>query len=185
MEFIYKRAWDYPKAWENEMNIRKLEQIINDCKIKIVEAETAIKDLQEKKSVERWRAGNDVKYYYLTHQGAIHSTTDISIIEDDYHYNTGNYFKTEQEAEDYKRRLLIEQQIKDIALQLNDGKEIDYFDNCQIKYCFYFNTILNEFTLSMFKAHKYSDICSLSDKFLETVLDEVGEEDLKFYYGVE
>jgi len=143
------------------------------------------KQVEEEKPVIRWRAKKCSDYYSITSNGDDLSYFDRRQYGDDYRYNTGNYFKTEQEARDYKRRLLIEQQIKDIALNLNDGEEIDWNDSKQPK--FYINYSVKNNNFDMFDHYHFigENAYCLSNKFLKTVLNEVGEEDLKFYYGVE
>lgn len=47
----------------------------------------------------RWRAGYDVKYYFVTEYGEACCSSDIKAALDNDRYNCGNYFKTREEAE--------------------------------------------------------------------------------------
>ena len=49
---------------------------------------------------ERWRAEKGGIYYYIRSCGRIVSSIDEHQYPDDYMYNTGNYFKTEEEAKE-------------------------------------------------------------------------------------
>jgi len=91
----------------------------------------------------------------------------------------------EKECEDYKKRLLIEQRIKDIALLLNDGRKIDWKDDAQRKYHIYYDNYNEEFRIDYLYSNQLECVFCLSDKFLETALEYIGEEDLKFYFGVD
>ena len=97
----------------------------------------------------------------------------------------GNYFKTREEAEIYKRKLIIGQQIKDIVLELNAGVKVNWGNDIQKKYYIQYDFNHNEFGMIESLFLRKATIYCLSDKFLETVLERIGEEDLKFYYGVE
>jgi len=103
---------------------------------------------------------------------------------DNFRYNIGNYFLTEKECEEYKKRLLIEQQLKDIALRLNEGKKIGWEDHDQKKYHIYYNHYSEEFDFLTVYYHQIECIYCLSNKLLEVALEDIGEEDLKSYFGV-
>ncbi len=87
------------------------------------DAETLITELKEtaeeleKQPTEykRWRAKSVGTYYFLAHNGSPRDCTDSKAPIDNYLYNTGNYFKTEKEAEQHKAYLLALQTIKDDA----------------------------------------------------------------------
>jgi hypothetical protein len=49
-----------------------------------------------------------------------------------FHYNTGDYFKTAQEAEKSYNNIIITQKLKDIALRLNNGIDIDWTNDKNI-----------------------------------------------------
>lgn len=163
-------------------NIEELKQELERHKTEIERIE---KQLEEKKSVKRWRADKGGDYCFINDHGGNGYCLEINSFRDAYSYASGNYFQTKQEAENYKRRLLLTQQIKDIALELNDGVEIDWKNNDQIKYYFYWSfcdSIVQYFN----RANKtLNAIYSLSDKFLETVQSRISEEDLLFLFKEE
>lgn len=58
---------------------------------------------------ERWRGGRGDSYYFIDDEGAIRHEIDTNDGMDNYRYNIGNYFKTEAEAESYKKYLTARQ----------------------------------------------------------------------------
>jgi len=78
----------------------------------------------------------------------------------------------------------IEQKLKDIALRLNDGRKIDWNNAVQKKYNICYDYNFMGFLQGSTYDTNFGLVCCLSDKFLEVALEEIGEEDLKFYYGV-
>ena len=59
----------------------------------------------------RWRAEYGEKYWCIGGNGHIYSSTEDEHSTDSYRFNTGNYFKTEEEAEAYKEYLLAKQKL--------------------------------------------------------------------------
>ena len=80
---------------------------------------------------ERWRGGRGDSYYFIDDEGAIHHEIDTNDGMDNYRYNIGNYFKTEAEAESYKKYLTARQVLLDDA---EGGKCIEYGKNWHAYY---------------------------------------------------
>lgn len=61
----------------------------------------------EEKRVEkiRWRASFDERYYYINHSLACLSDIEESHIFDDERWEANNYFRTEEQAEEVKKRV--------------------------------------------------------------------------------
>lgn len=53
-----------------------------------------------------WRATVGGEYFTLGYGGKVITRVDLYDNADDYNFNTGNYFKTEDEADDYRNYLL-------------------------------------------------------------------------------
>lgn len=64
---------------------------------------------------ERWRGGRGDGYYFIDDEGVIRHEIDTNDGMDNYRYNIGNYFKTEAEAESYKKYLTARQVLLDDA----------------------------------------------------------------------
>lgn len=80
---------------------------------------------------ERWRGGRGDSYYFFDDEGAIRHEIDTNDGMDNYRYNIGNYFKTEAEAESYKKYLTARQVLLDDA---EGGKCIEYGKNWHAYY---------------------------------------------------
>ena len=157
------------------------KQIIADLDKQAKEIQAKIDELKSgpKNKCVRWRAKEGNFYYFSC--GCIQYKFEKCANLDDYNYNTGNYFKTSEEAEKYKQHLIITQKLKDIALRLNDGVEIDWKKDRNI-YEIYLDCSRNELdqvNIDTFKS--CNTIYCLSDKFLETAIKEIGEKELIEY----
>lgn len=64
---------------------------------------------------KRWRAEYNEKYWCNDGNGGIYSSTEDGHRADSYRFLTGNYFKTEEEAEVYKEYLIAHQVLLDDA----------------------------------------------------------------------
>lgn len=84
-------------------------------KVKVIidneEYETELSALQieqlKKSKHERWRAELGSDYYFLADIGYVVATWDCRENADNFRYNTGNYGKTEEELEEYKKKNII------------------------------------------------------------------------------
>ena len=103
---------------------------------------------------------------------------------DDLKYNLGLYFKTREDADKYKKHLIITQKLKDIALRLNNGVEIDWNNHDQEKWTIvvHHSDYGNKLQLSIedFLEFQGSIYC-LSDEFLKIAIKEIGEKELIEY----
>ena len=139
----------------------------------------------EKKNV-RWRAETQEHYYYIN---SVVTTDDD--IEDDYdadidRYNTGNYFKTREQAEKQLKKLKIYMQLKDLALRLNNGEKIDWDNGEQNKYKIYYNCGYDKLSYDAWSTiQELGAIYCLDINFYKEALEEIGEENLKLLFGVE
>lgn len=75
--------------------------------------------------------------------------------------------------------LKVKQQLRDIALRLNNGQEIDWKDNKQGKYCITldFNK-MNTLTYFNTSIKCVGEVYCLSEDFLDVAIQEIGEEKL-------
>lgn len=163
------------------MNKQELIEQIDELKqrIEVLEKEVkSNKDEEVKKSLRQKPKKGEV-YYFLDSAGYVSHTYWTNSEDDLFRFNTGNCFKTEQEAEEYKENLLTKQVLKDLALELNDGIEIywDYFHQPKyyILYDYRFKELLIDFTRTRPCA---PGIYCISPNFLEVAKDHIGEEKL-------
>ena len=170
--------------------MKKLKKTLQE---KLAELKNQLAELKKQVEQEvdyvRLRATKGERYYFLDSKGFIIWSVETFDGNYNFRYNTGNYFLTKKEAENCRKRLLIEQRIKDIALLLNDGRKIDWGKKGEAndfqKHFNYFNTFCQCFEMGRTGIVNAKNIYCLSDKFLDVVLEDIGEKDLKFYFGVE
>lgn len=126
-----------------------------------------------------WEPKEHQKYYYINDEGDIVCEEWRIFQEDFFRQSIGNCFETFQEAVDYRDNLTVKQQLKNLALELNDGIEIywDYFHQPKyyILYDYRFKELLIDFTRTRPCA---PGIYCISPNFLEIAKDRIGEEKL-------
>lgn len=162
------------------------KQIIADLDKQAKEIQAKIDELKSgpKNKNVRWRAEGKNRFFYLNfNSGSIIESEDSGWAN--LNYQTGNYFKTKEEAEQYKNNLIITQKLKDIALRLNNGEKIDCNDYCDLLRPKY-KIVLKPYEHKLIQAIStstidLSQIYCLSDKFLETCIKEIGEKELIEY----
>ena len=159
---------------------KETEKTIEEINKKIQELQSKVDELKNgSNKCVRWRAKEGEKLFYINF-----NSSSITETEDsgwgNFLYQVGNYFKTKQEAEKYRQHLIITQKLKDIALRLNNGREIDWKTK-DMKYFIKIgnNTILEQ-SWNYYTKYQGSIHC-LSDKFLETAIKEIGEQELIDY----
>ena len=163
------------------MNKQELQNKIEDLEKQLAELKEQvnyIEDEEIKKGV-RQRPKIDEIYYFLNSLGNACHKIWLEEEQDLFRFNLGNCFKTEQEADDYRENLLTKQQLKDLALELNNGVEIDWVNEAQKKYCFVYSHNKNKLDYTPNEAwQELGHIYSLDYKFLEVAKDRIGEEKL-------
>lgn len=151
------------------MNKEEILDEINKTKEHLANMEKMLE-----KGDEMWKPEKGEMFYYLnSYNIAISETWDASC-SDAEHYNIYNCFKTREQAEQEAEKILIRRQLEDIARRLNKGKEIDWYDSEQSKYCIelYCNNIITNFYL----AHKTQGTVYCLDKnFKDVAIQEIGE----------
>ena len=157
------------------MNREEILDEINKTKEHLANMEKMLEKCDEMRKPEK----GEMFYYLNSYNIAISETWDASY-SDTEHYNIYNYFKTREKAEQEAENILIRRQLEDIARRLNKGKEIDWYDSEQSKYCIelYCNNIITNFYL----AHKTQGTVYCLDKnFKDVAIQEIGKERLKKY----
>ena len=98
----------------------------------------------------------------------------------------GNYFKTEEQAKEYLKKIKIYMQLKDLALRLNNGEKIDWNNEDQIKYFIYYKYNDNEIYQDVWRTiQELGQIYCLNETFLNIAKNEIGEDNLKLLFKEE
>ena len=153
---------------------------LEELKRKYEELGKEIERLENKKSYKRWRAEFNNDYYYIDEEGNINSIFENNDISDVFKYKTRNYFKTEEEAEKYRKNLKTYYELMDLAEELDNGEKVDWNNTNQAKYSISFDIsigILKQVNCRYYKG--LGEIHCLNEKFLNIAIDRIGEERLE------
>lgn len=148
--------------------IKNLENMINEL---------------ENKGNNNYKRPRYKDYYCLIDTGGIAYVKDQNDKIDDFRFKIGNYFKIEESIENYKEKLLIEQQLRDIANELNKGEEMYWEVGSHYKYylCYDFSedTIVDD-SYSIFIRRQGTIYC-LDINFKHVAIERIGKERLTKY----
>ena len=158
-------------------NLEELKQELKKLENKINELENKGNNKYKRKRLKRGEI-----FWYLDEFGEVGETYESYSKEDDFNYNVGNYFKTKEQAENYIEKLLIEQELKDIALELNKGEETDWENSNQDKYYLGFDYYKDEIDYYVNnRSKKQGAIYCLDKDFKDVAIERIGEERLTKY----
>lgn len=162
------------------MNKQQLQAQLDQIKQMIEQLEEQINCIKIKKikKCARKIPKNGEIYYYLDVAGLIRRDIWYGVEEDLFRFSIGNCFKTEEEVEEYEENLLTKQALKDLALELNNGVEIDWKDDNQRKYFLYLDYQTNTLSMSWVYTEQDNNIYCLNAEFLVIAKDRIGEEKL-------
>ena len=114
-------------------------------------------------------------YYYCCDYGETGVTTEMGFDGDNFRYETGNYFLTKAEAEEYKKKLILQQQYKDWC-RFN----IDWNNDGQAKW--YCTISKGNICYNWQKFTKTQGVVyAKSEERIKEFIDKVGEDDFKKY----
>lgn len=160
--------------------MNNLEEKTKEIELLLKEVKSQLKELRAKES--SFTREIYYKYYYLNDCGETEIETDEDYPVDNFRYSIGNYFETEEQAENYKEKLLIEQELKDIAMELNKGEKIDWDNDSQDKYYLGFDYYKDEIDYYVSnKSKKQGVIYCLDKDFKNIAIERIGEERLTKY----
>ena len=162
-------------------NLEELKKQISELQSKVDKLEN-----ENKKENKRWRAEKNDKYYYINDCGSVFASRETRDYVDEYRSKTRNYFKTEEEALEYKQVMITYYNLMDLAEELNNGRKIDWNDGSQCKYSIYYNyenDILQR-TCS-FRWKDLGQIYCLDKNFKEKAIEKIGEDRLKKLFTYE
>lgn len=130
---------------------------------------------------KRWRGEEDDHYYFISDCGEILCDYEEKFDGDSYRYQSGNYFKTEEEAEFELNRRLVYQELKDYALEHNEG-EIDWKNSEQEKWVLSYDNQIK--FLGCYIRSVLSDIGQIyfsSRKIAQEAVEAIGKDRIEKY----
>lgn len=164
-------------------DIEEIKKQISELQSKVEKLENENKN---KNINKRWRAEVGEKYYFLDEIGNIYLDIDGYWEADNYRYKTRNYFKTEEEAQEYADVKLTYYDLMDLAEELNNGEKIDWNNLNQTKYYIYIDYDDKEITQAVHHYYKgIGQIYCLNINFKREAIERIGEERLKKLFTYE
>lgn len=163
------------------MSKQQILEQIDELKQKIEELEKEVNSPESEgiKKGARQKPKDGEVYFFLDSYGNRIWTKWHNNVQDLFRFNTGNCFKTNKEAIDYKENLLTKQALKDLALELNNGVEIDWVYYYQLKYYIFYNNGLKTLSIDFDRNHQCSSkIYCVNSNFLDIAKERIGEEKL-------
>ena len=154
-------------------------EILEELKKKYEELGKEIERLENQSDVN-WRAGLNELFFYINENTDIGWSLDnnISTFANNC-YKTGNYFKTEEQAEKMLEKIKIYVKLKRLAEKLNNGQKIDWNNNEQKKYYIsFFEGNKKLYSTYMYNTKDIGQIYCLDKDFLEKAKQEIGEKNL-------
>ena len=164
------------------MNIEELEELSTKLENELIRFKKLIEELKESQEEEqehkRWRAIKNEDYYFILANGSVDTNNEDCSLYDNKLYDIGNYFKTKEEAEKNVEKIKIYTKLKDIALRLNKGKDVDWSNTSQTKFCLYYRDCKIQQD-AKWAFHFLGEIYCLDRNFKDEAIKEIGEENLK------
>ena len=164
-------------------NLEELKKQISDLQSKVDKLENESK---EEKKGKRWRAKINDTYFYINDAGDVDVSHENNDSFDKYRFKTRNYFRTEEEAEEYQEIINTYYDLMDLAEELNKGRKIDWNDAGQYKISLYYNydrdTLRQE---SIYSYKELGQIYCLDANFKEKAIEKIGEDRLKKLFKYE
>lgn len=157
---------------------------IEKLELAIQQLQRELEELKNKETPKRWRGKKGDDYYYISSLCHVEKSFETKVVPevDERRYEIGNYFKTEEEAKQKLEYIKTEQQLKDIALRLNEGVEIDWEREKQWKYYIEYSFEDKMFTTDYWNTFKQQGTIYCLDKdFKDTAIAEIGEDNLIEY----
>ena len=160
------------------MNKQQILDEISKTKEHLINIEKMVGDCES----ERWKPDSCDAYYYIDAFGNVLSQIETGHPSDSAFWKSYNCFQTREQAEQEAEKILIRRQLEDIARRLNKNEKTDWNNEEQDKYFIRFSHGQDVIQLeSCWKNKLQGVIYCLDKKFLDVVLEEIGEQRLMRY----
>lgn len=159
------------------MNLQELQNKYEALKETTKALGKEIEALKNKPTSGRWRADETAGYFHVCPAGSVEYSLESGNIFDEFQHAMGNYFKTKEEAEKYKKKLIAEQELKDLA----EGWEYRHQED---DYYIAYNTNDRLFRVYSTNFINFVGVYFKSRQEAQNAIDTLGEQKLKLIYGV-
>lgn len=133
------------------------------------------------KSKKRWRGEEDDHYYFISDCGEIICDYEEKFDGDSYHYQSGNYFKTEEAAEFELNKRLVYQELKDYALEHNE-MSFDWKNGSQLKWVIFYDDQSKCLNYDYWYTHYYiGQIYFYSKETAQEAVEAIGKDRIEKY----
>ena len=155
------------------MTQEKKDKIIKELQEKLAEAEKI--EVDEPK---RWKPKDNETFWYVGYDGTVYNS-DFGF-DYEWHYLTGNCFKTKKEAEEYKKQIEYTARYKNYIEE--HSKPLDWNTTAQYKYFASFVDHLDEISVNFVVTRKdQGTIYASSEHIIWDAIKEIGEDNFKKY----
>lgn len=127
-----------------------------------------------------WKPKDEEDCWYVDYEGDIESFNWYGSDFDRFLYASGNCFRTREEAEFYKEKLLVTAELQRFADEHNG--EIDWEDDSSLKYYLYYDYADEKVLIDFSYFIKHSDIIFSNENICQQAIETIGEERIKKYY---
>lgn len=155
-------------------NLEEIKKQISELQSKVAKLENESK---EEKKGKRWRAEVNDTYFYINDAGYVDVSHENNDSFDKYRFKTRNYFKTEEEAEEYKEVMNTYYDLMDLAEELNNGEKINWNNDKQQKFyiCFNGNKLVQGYTYTIIEI---GQIYCLNENIFGKAVEKIGVDKL-------
>ncbi len=124
----------------------------------------------------RWRADLGGSYYTCDNDGQVEHEYENDNKFDNFCFSTGNYFKTKEEAQEYKERILAEQELLELCDW--DGTHTEW------RHLINYSNGDECFTCFSCASHISTRFCFQTDHAAREAIKALGDKKLKLIYGI-
>lgn len=162
------------------------QEAIDQMKSKLAELEAQLAREQEAEKRKVWKPKQGEQYWRVFPNGRVCSDRfDYGSAVCNFNLAIGNCFRTQEEAEFHREKMLVLGELQRYADEHNEG-EIDWGDDEQMKYCIYYGHYSKVIFISReCSAQQVGQIYFTSEQIARDAIATVGEERIKKYlFGV-
>ena len=134
---------------------------------------------EDKQPGKRERVAERNRYWRIDSCGFIDYVTEMNKHYDKYRFSIGNHFKTREEAEHHKAKLIATQQLLDMC----DATDDDIADTDKDKYYICYDFYENNFDVDSFHDYKTNNFIFTTEEKAQAAIDAMGDK-LKLVFNI-